>query len=118
MPGCGNAARRSARTVSDPKALLLNGLSRRFRRFADDHRRAHQSGLCRHLYVPPGRRLRRAVSGFLDRMPNGGVIMCHPGKVDAELKRLDPVTDLREREYAFFASDAFLRLLAEQGVTL
>jgi chitin disaccharide deacetylase len=56
--------------------------------------------------------------GFLDSMPDGGVIMCHPGKVDAELKRLDPLTDLREREYEFFLGDAFPRLLAERGVAI
>ena len=30
---------------------------------------------------------------FLDRLPAGGLVMCHPGKVDAELERLDPLTD-------------------------
>ena len=44
--------------------------------------------------------------------------MCHPGKVDAELERLDPLTYQREREYAYFAGDAFPALLASQGVTL
>jgi predicted glycoside hydrolase/deacetylase ChbG (UPF0249 family) len=44
--------------------------------------------------------------------------MCHPGKVDAELSRLDPLTNLREREYAFFLDDAFPRLLAARGVAL
>ena len=44
--------------------------------------------------------------------------MCHPGKVDGELRRLDPLTDLREREYAFFLDDDFPQLLAERGVTL
>ena len=33
--------------------------------------------------------------------------MCHPGLVDAELERLDPLTTLREREYAYFCGDAF-----------
>ena len=51
-------------------------------------------------------------------MPDGGVIMCHPGKVDAELKLLDHVTDSRAHEYAFFASDAFARLLAERDILL
>ena len=41
---------------------------------------------------------------FLDGLPDGGLIMCHPGFVDAELKRLDPLTDLREREFAYFNS--------------
>jgi len=43
--------------------------------------------------------------------------MCHPGKVDAELRRLDPLTDLREREYAFFLGEDFPRLVAERGYT-
>ena len=53
---------------------------------------------------------------FLDGLPDGGVVMCHPGSVDAELARLDPLTDLREREYAFFLDEAFPRLLAERSV--
>ena len=44
--------------------------------------------------------------------------MCHPGFVDAELERLDPLTTLREKEYAFFAGDAFPALLARHGVAL
>jgi predicted glycoside hydrolase/deacetylase ChbG (UPF0249 family) len=42
----------------------------------------------------------------------------HPGFVDAELQRLDPLTTLREREYAFLAGDAFLNLLAGHGAAL
>ncbi len=44
--------------------------------------------------------------------------MCHPGKVDDELRRLDPVTDQREREYAYLAGDEFAALLRAQGVVL
>ena len=33
--------------------------------------------------------------------------MCHPGHVDDELKRLDPLTTVREREYAYLAGDGF-----------
>jgi len=55
---------------------------------------------------------------FLDRLPDGGLVMCHPGFVDAELRRLDPLTILREREYAYFCSDAFPEVLASQGLVL
>ena len=55
---------------------------------------------------------------FLDRLPEGGLVMCHPGFVDAELRRLDPLTILREREYAYFCSDAFPEVLASQGLVL
>jgi predicted glycoside hydrolase/deacetylase ChbG (UPF0249 family) len=44
--------------------------------------------------------------------------MCHPGVVDSELQRLDPLTHLREREYAYLASEAFPALLKARGVTL
>ena len=44
--------------------------------------------------------------------------MCHPGKVDDELRRLDPVTTLRECEYAYLLSQDFPRLLAERGYAL
>jgi len=55
---------------------------------------------------------------FLDRLPDGSVVMCHPGFVDAELRKLDPLTVLREREYAFFCSDAFPGALAAHGLVL
>jgi predicted glycoside hydrolase/deacetylase ChbG (UPF0249 family) len=44
--------------------------------------------------------------------------MCHPGFVDDELKRRDPLTTLREREYAFLGSNAFKTVLSSRGVTL
>lgn len=56
--------------------------------------------------------------GFLSGLPDGSVVMCHPGHVDDELKRLDTLTDLREQEYAFFAGDAFPGILARHGVVL
>ena len=55
---------------------------------------------------------------FLAGLPDGGLIMCHPGFVDPELKRLDPLTHQREREFAFFNSENFPRLLAQHGVAL
>ena len=55
---------------------------------------------------------------FLDGLPDGGLVMCHPGTVDAELRRLDPLTTLREKEYAYFAGESFPKLLASQGITL
>jgi len=56
--------------------------------------------------------------GFLEGLPEGGLVMCHPGHVDAELERLDPLTTLREQEYAYFCGDAFVALLEKRGLTL
>ena len=55
---------------------------------------------------------------FLAGLPDGGLIMCHPGHVDAALAQLDWLTDQREREFEFFNSDAFPPLLAAHGVAL
>lgn len=35
------------------------------------------------------------------------VVMCHPGIIDDALRAVDKLTDAREREYAFFAGDAY-----------
>ena len=51
-------------------------------------------------------------------LPDGGLVMCHPGFVDAELKAIDSLTDLREQEFAFFASDAFPEIMAAHSVEL
>jgi chitin disaccharide deacetylase len=55
---------------------------------------------------------------FLDGLPDGSVVMCHPGFVDPELQKLDQLTTLREQEYAFFVQDTFPGLLARHGVAL
>jgi predicted glycoside hydrolase/deacetylase ChbG (UPF0249 family) len=55
---------------------------------------------------------------FLRDLPDGGVVMCHPGFVDAELQRLDHFTAMREQEHAFFAGDRFPAMLAAHGMEL
>ena len=46
------------------------------------------------------------------------LVMCHPGLVDDELAGLDPVTDSRERELEFFASDYFGDIMAQKGAEM
>lgn len=46
------------------------------------------------------------------------LVMCHPGRVDAELAARDPLTGRREDELAYLGSDAFLEDLAAAGVHL
>jgi predicted glycoside hydrolase/deacetylase ChbG (UPF0249 family) len=55
---------------------------------------------------------------FVQGMPAGGVVMCHPGIVDDVLVSLDPLTVQRESEYEFLRSDRFPLLLAANDVTL
>ena len=51
-------------------------------------------------------------------LPPQSVVMCHPGFVDAELERLDPLTRQREREYAYLAGVDFPEMLRRNGVAL
>jgi len=46
------------------------------------------------------------------------VVMCHPGQVDDELARVDPVVATRPREFAYLASQRFASFLAAQALTL
>jgi len=55
---------------------------------------------------------------FLEHLPDGGLVMCHPGFVDETLVALDPLTTQREREFEFLASEGMPALLAARGLTL
>jgi len=111
---CGRALRKNL----EPKGLVLDALSRRLRRLATEHGLRTNPAFAGTYAFNTRADCARLFPGFLDGMPEGGVIMCHPGIVDAELARLDPLTDLREREYAFFLGDAFARLLQQRGYVL
>jgi chitin disaccharide deacetylase len=106
------------KSLADPKGFILDGLSRRFRRLATEHRVRTNPAFAGTYSFRPDVDFARLFPEFLDGLPDGGVVMCHPGKVDAELRRLDPLTDLREREYAFFLGEDFPRVLAARGVAL
>jgi predicted glycoside hydrolase/deacetylase ChbG (UPF0249 family) len=116
---CGRAPQ-VRRRLADKKALLLDMLSREFQRHATalgirtnpafagayDFTRSDEQDFARRF------------PGFLQGLPPHSVVMCHPGFVDAELERLDPLTTQREREYAYLAGDAFPDILRRNGVVL
>ncbi len=106
------------RRLTDHKALVLDALSRNFRRRAADYGLATNPAFAGTYTFRADAAYARLFAAFLDNLPDGGVIMCHPGKVDAALARLDTLTDLREREYAFFLGETFPRLLEERAVVL
>jgi hypothetical protein len=106
------------RRWDDPKGLLLDLLSARLRArciacgvrtnpaFAGTYDFTHATAFD------------KLFGSFLQGLPDGGVVMCHPGFVDAELQRLDVFTSMREQEHAFFAGKQFPALLAAQGIEL
>ena len=117
---CGRAPLPLARRFADNKALLLDVLSGGFRR------RAAALGIATNpafagtydFAAPDLPDFAALFPRFLDGLPAGGLVMCHPGVVDAELARLDPLTTQREREYAFLGGDGFPGLLMTHGVVL
>lgn len=104
--------------LGSPKALLLDGLSRQFRRKATQGRLPFNPGFAGAYDFSEGGDFGALMRQFLDGLPDGGLIMCHPGFVDDTLRELDPLTDQREREYAYLASDAFPVLLNEAQAEL
>lgn len=102
----------------DRKGLFLDLLSGRFRRRARRHGIRTNPAFAGTYDFSGAHDFPKVFESFLDRLPHGGLIMCHPGFVDAELKRLDPLTTQRESEFAFFNSDEFPRLLEAHGVAL
>jgi predicted glycoside hydrolase/deacetylase ChbG (UPF0249 family) len=116
---CGRAVA-PAQRFSDRKALVLDLLSRTFRARAAAHGiRTNPAFAGAYDFAAATEAdFARLFPGFLKRLPPHSVVMCHPGFVDAELERLDPLTRQREREYAFLADDAFPGLLGAHGVVL
>jgi predicted glycoside hydrolase/deacetylase ChbG (UPF0249 family) len=117
---CGRTASAAAFAMSwrDGKGLLLDYLSRDFRKKARAAGLTINPAFAGTYQFNPKADFAALFPGFLKDLPEGSVVMCHPGKVDSELQRLDPLTTLREAEYAYLAGDAFPRILAENHVTL
>jgi predicted glycoside hydrolase/deacetylase ChbG (UPF0249 family) len=107
-----------AKRLGAPKALVLDVLSAQFRK------RAARAGIpfnpafagAYDFSTAPdfGELMRQ----FLDRLPEGGLVMCHPGFVDETLASLDPLTTQREAEHAYLAGSDFPALLQANNVTL
>ncbi|BAT58732.1 hypothetical protein GJW-30_1_01259 [Variibacter gotjawalensis] len=104
--------------LGDPKGMLLDALSRTFKANAAAFGLATNPAFAGTYTFSSATDFSRIFPSFLNGLPDGGLVMCHPGFVDATLERLDPVTQLRQREHAYFASDAFLADLQKADVTL
>jgi predicted glycoside hydrolase/deacetylase ChbG (UPF0249 family) len=101
-----------------PKALVLDVLSAQFRK------RAARAGIPFNPAFAGAYDFSKApdfgglMGEFLRELPDGGLVMCHPGFVDETLRSLDPLTTQREAEHAYLAGDRFPALLAANKVTL
>jgi len=104
--------------LASPKALVLDVLSAQFRRRAVRANIAFNPGFAGAYDFSRQPDFDALMQDFLEGLPEAGVIMCHPGVVDDILVGLDPLTDQREREYAFLGGEHFPPLLAMNKVTL
>jgi len=107
-----------ARRLGNPKALLLDILSAQFRHRAARANIAFNPAFAGAYDFSKEPDFAELMRQFLDGLPEGGLVMCHPGFVDDMLVSLDPLTVQREREYEFLRGEQFLPLLAANEVTL
>jgi predicted glycoside hydrolase/deacetylase ChbG (UPF0249 family) len=107
-----------ARRLGAPKALVLDVLSAQFRKRAARAEIAFNPGFAGAYDFSKQPDFAELMQRFLDGLPEGGLIMCHPGFVDDILVSLDPFTVQREHEHAFLGSDQFMKLLTTNNVTL
>lgn len=113
---CGRAP--AARRRPDRKALGLDILSLGFRRNASRRGIATNPAFAGAYDFNSKTPFAKIFPRFLAGLPDGALVMVHPGHVDAALEALDWVTHQREREFEFLNSDAFPALLAAHGVAL
>lgn len=109
---------RGARPLHDSKGLVLDILSMGFRGKAERLGLATNPAFAGAYSFKAKANFARIFPRFLKGLPDGGLIMCHPGIVDTALQGLDPLTTLREHEFAYFNSDAYPAALATHGVAL
>jgi len=99
------------------KALTVAGLARGFRKKAEAAGFALNDGFAGFSDFDAGD-YGTDFASYLLAPGTRHLIMCHPGHVDEELARLDPVTASREAELAFLLSPRFDEVLAAAGARL
>ena len=107
-----------ARRLGSPKALVLDVLSARFRRRATAAGIPFNPAFAGAYDFTKSPDFGDLMRQFIADMPDGGLVMCHPGFVDDTLRSLDPLTTQREAEHAYLAGSEFPPLLAANNVTL
>lgn len=106
------------RGVSVGRALGLAIPGRRLDRLARRAGVPVNDGFAGVYDLAPGRDFGALFRRFLAAARPRTLIMCHPGHVDDALRRLDPLTDQREAEYAFLVSDGLPAALEAASVRL
>jgi len=106
------------RRVAARKALTVRVLATGFGRTARDAGFAVNEGFSGFSLFDPMRDTAADFEAYFAALGPRPVVMCHPGHVDADLARLDPVVEPRAREQAYLASGAFPGMLQRRGAAL
>jgi len=106
------------RGIQSRKALTIAWLARGFASDAAARGFATNDGFSGFSDFSDGRDYAADFDRYLIAPGASHLMMCHPGIVDAELERLDPVTRSRERELAFLLSPRFGDCLSRRGAHL
>ncbi len=105
-----------ARRVAVGQAFLLGLAGARLRAMAARNRIPANSGFSG-IYDFSGRRpYRDLLKRFLIGLEDNGLLMCHPGLVDAELRAADSLTERREDEFAYFSGPDCPKDFAAAGI--
>jgi chitin disaccharide deacetylase len=96
------------------KALLVKGLSFGFARAAKRHGFTTNQGFSGFSHFKKDASVASIENDFMRHFQKLGlrpVVMCHPGYIDDELYKLDPVIEPRAREVMYFSSGLFQEAL-------
>ena len=100
------------------KALIVATLARPFGRRMREQGFRLNEGFSGFSAFDPGADYGTDFPGYLIAPGKAHLVMCHPGEVDDELRALDPATDSRPGEIAYFLSQRFDEACAAAGMRL
>ena len=109
------SARILRRGTTLTKAFGLSLVARGWSAQAARHGFPTNEGFAGFSTFDPSGDCERLFARYLKAPGRRHLIMCHPGRVDDALRRLDPVVEARERELAFLTSPAFNRIIMQAG---
>ncbi|MGJ0395679.1 MAG: ChbG/HpnK family deacetylase [Methylocystis sp.] len=107
-----------ARGANARKALSALSLASGFRREARRRGFSVNDGFAGFSDFHPSFDYARIFQSYLRAPGRRHLIMCHPGHVDEDLRKLDPVTITREQELAFLLSPRLPEMLERRGLRL
>lgn len=116
-PGDGVAAI-LRRRVASRKALLVNAFALGFCGAAAARGFDTNAGFSGFSDFDAGADPDRTFEAAFAELGPRPVVMCHPGHVDEDLRRVDPAVDSRRRELDYLASDRFAALLEARAIEL